>query len=77
MTDPETGHGSDYKSWTIEQMPAPATGFVDGMAPVFSPRANLEALGFLIEDGDWTKSYFDPSDKSARMARRLYFSGGP
>ena len=32
--------------------------------------------GFLIEDADWTKSYFDPNDRSARMARRLYFAGG-
>jgi hypothetical protein len=31
--------------------------------------------GFLIEDKDWTKSYFDPADRSARMARRLYFAG--
>ena len=30
--------------------------------------------GFLIEKGDWTRSYFDPADKSARMARRLYFA---
>ena len=43
-TDPETTHGSDYKSWTIEQTPAPATKFIDGMAPVFSPRSNLDAL---------------------------------
>jgi PLD-like domain len=44
-----------------------------------NPRAQPEDMkqGFLIEDGDWTKSYFDPSDKSARMARRLYFAGGP
>ncbi len=31
--------------------------------------------GFLVEDGHWTASYFDPDDKSARMARRLYFAG--
>jgi len=32
--------------------------------------------GFLIEGAeDWTKAYFDPTDKSARMARRLYFAG--
>jgi phosphatidylserine/phosphatidylglycerophosphate/cardiolipin synthase-like enzyme len=31
--------------------------------------------GFLIEDKDWTASYFDPNDGSARMARRLYFAG--
>ena len=43
-TDPETSRGSTYKSWTIEQTPAPATKSVEGMAPVFSPRANLDAL---------------------------------
>jgi len=48
-TDPETGRGSDYKSWTIEQTPAPATDFVKGMAPVFSPRANLDALDWYGE----------------------------
>ncbi len=31
--------------------------------------------GFLVEDADWTAPYFDPNDKSARMARRLYFAG--
>jgi phosphatidylserine/phosphatidylglycerophosphate/cardiolipin synthase-like enzyme len=31
--------------------------------------------GFLVEDGDWTKTYFDPKDRSARMARRVYFAG--
>jgi phosphatidylserine/phosphatidylglycerophosphate/cardiolipin synthase-like enzyme len=31
--------------------------------------------GFLIENGDWTTTYFDPQDRSARMARRLYFAG--
>jgi phosphatidylserine/phosphatidylglycerophosphate/cardiolipin synthase-like enzyme len=36
-TDPETARGSGYKTWTIEQTPAPATEFIDGMAPVFSP----------------------------------------
>lgn len=43
-TDPDTSRGSTYKTWTIEQTPAPATDFIDGMAPVFSPRANLDAL---------------------------------
>ncbi|BCM20430.1 hypothetical protein MJ8_42210 [Mesorhizobium sp. J8] len=43
-TDPDTSRGSTYKTWTIEQTPAPATDFVDGMAPVFSPRANIDAL---------------------------------
>jgi len=30
----------------MEQTPAPATEFVAGMAPVFSPRANLDALNW-------------------------------
>jgi HKD family nuclease len=42
--DPETTRGNTYKSWTIEQTPAPAKKFIDGMAPVFSPRADLDAL---------------------------------
>ncbi|MBI1815195.1 MAG: hypothetical protein HYR72_09475 [Deltaproteobacteria bacterium] len=49
-TDPETGiRVSDYKNWTIEQTPAPATDFVEGMAPVFSPRANIDALDWYGE----------------------------
>ncbi|WP_377156715.1 phospholipase D-like domain-containing protein [Roseateles sp. UC29_93] len=48
-TDPETTKGSTYKRWTIEQTPAPAEEFVDGMAPVFSPRANSDALGWYGE----------------------------
>lgn len=44
-TDPDTsGTGNPYKKWTIAQTPAPATSFEDGMAPVFSPRVNLDAL---------------------------------
>jgi phosphatidylserine/phosphatidylglycerophosphate/cardiolipin synthase-like enzyme len=44
-TDPvTTGRGNAYKQWTIDHTPAPATTFEDGMAPVFSPRANLDAL---------------------------------
>jgi len=45
-TDPETtgGKTNPYKKWTVAQTPAPATSFEDGMAPVFSPRANLDAL---------------------------------
>jgi phosphatidylserine/phosphatidylglycerophosphate/cardiolipin synthase-like enzyme len=31
--------------------------------------------GFLIGKDDWTKPYFDPHDRSARMTRRLYFAG--
>ncbi|WP_449080486.1 phospholipase D-like domain-containing protein [Rhizobium sp. 22-785-1] len=30
---------------------------------------------FLIEDGDWTADYFTPGDRSAKFARRMYFSG--
>ena len=48
-SDPETTRGSTYKTWTIEQTPAPATEFIDGMAPVFSPRANLDALDWYGE----------------------------
>ena len=44
-TDPvTTGKGNAYKQWTIAHTPAPAKTFDDGMAPVFSPRANLDAL---------------------------------
>ena len=43
-TDPVTTRGNTYKQWTIDQTPAPATQFIDGMAPVFSPRANPDAL---------------------------------
>ena len=39
-----TGQSNPYKKWTISQTPAPATSFQEGMAPVFSPRATLEAL---------------------------------
>src|SRR5262249_34138804 len=45
-TDPETKSGSTYKQWTIDQTPAPAVKFVQGMAPVYSPRANLDALNW-------------------------------
>jgi HKD family nuclease len=49
-SNPETSTKvSDYKNWTIEQTPAPATDFVEGMAPVFSPRANLDALDWYAE----------------------------
>ena len=48
-TDPETSRGSDYKAWNVEQTPAPATDFVDGMAPVFSPRSDVEALDWYGE----------------------------
>jgi phosphatidylserine/phosphatidylglycerophosphate/cardiolipin synthase-like enzyme len=43
-----------------------------------NPHANPDDMkqGFLIEDADWTISYFDPTDRRSRMARRLYFAGG-
>jgi phosphatidylserine/phosphatidylglycerophosphate/cardiolipin synthase-like enzyme len=47
-TDPETSHGT-YKTWTINQTPAPTTNFIEGMAPVFSPRANSDALDWYGE----------------------------
>jgi phosphatidylserine/phosphatidylglycerophosphate/cardiolipin synthase-like enzyme len=48
-TDPETSRGSTYKTWTINESPAPATKYLDGMAPVYSPRANLDALDWYGE----------------------------
>lgn len=30
---------------------------------------------YLIDDDKWMEPYFDPADKSARCARRVYFSG--
>ncbi|MEO8388777.1 phospholipase D-like domain-containing protein [Polaromonas sp.] len=53
--DPETTSGSPYKQWTIDQSPAPATKFIDGMAPVFSPRANVDALNWYGELADGAK----------------------
>ena len=41
-TDPQVR--APYKSWTVEQTPAPATEFSRGMAAVFSPRTHEEAL---------------------------------
>ena len=46
LGDPATTSGSPYKQWTIDRTPAPANAFTDGMAPVFSPRANLDALNW-------------------------------
>ena len=44
-SDPATtGRANPYKQWTITHTPAPTKTFEDGMAPVFSPRANLDAL---------------------------------
>jgi phosphatidylserine/phosphatidylglycerophosphate/cardiolipin synthase-like enzyme len=42
-----------------------------------NPHASPDDMkqGFLVEGTDWTKPYFDPNDRSARMARRLYFAG--
>ena len=48
-TDPETTRGNTYKTWTIEHSPAPATEFIKGMAPVYSPRADLDALDWYGE----------------------------
>lgn len=44
LTDPETGRGNTYKPWTVEETPAPASKYIEGMAPIFSPRSNLDAL---------------------------------
>jgi hypothetical protein len=30
---------------------------------------------YLIENDTWMEPYFDPADKSARYARRVYFGG--
>jgi phosphatidylserine/phosphatidylglycerophosphate/cardiolipin synthase-like enzyme len=44
-SDPDTsGRNNAYKQWTVTQTPAPASKFVSGMAPVFSPRIGLDAL---------------------------------
>ena len=47
-SDPDTSGGANnaYKKWTIKQTPAPAKSFDDGMAAVFSPRANADALNW-------------------------------
>ena len=45
-TDPETGRGNTYKPWNETESPAPANIFIKGMAPVFSPRPNLDALNW-------------------------------
>lgn len=45
-TDPEISAGSTYKQWTLEHSPAPAQQYTQGMAPVFSPRANVDALNW-------------------------------
>lgn len=47
--DPATSRGSGYKNWTVEQTPAPATAFENGMAPVFSPRSDIAALEWYAE----------------------------
>lgn len=47
--DPVTTRGNTYKQWTIDQTPAPATKFTNGMATVFSPRANIDALDWYGE----------------------------
>jgi phosphatidylserine/phosphatidylglycerophosphate/cardiolipin synthase-like enzyme len=56
-TDPDTsGHGNKYKEWTIDETPAPAEEFTNGMAPVFSPRANLDALDWYGKLADSAKA---------------------
>jgi phosphatidylserine/phosphatidylglycerophosphate/cardiolipin synthase-like enzyme len=42
-----------------------------------NPGANPQDMrqGFLIEEGDWTADAFNPKDRTARRARRLYFAG--
>ena len=48
--DPKTAkRDSDYKEWTEEQTPAPASDYVEGMAPVFSPRTDVAALDWYGE----------------------------
>jgi len=48
--DPETTSGSPYKQWTIDETPAPPTELIEKtMAPVFSPRANRDALDWYGE----------------------------
>jgi phosphatidylserine/phosphatidylglycerophosphate/cardiolipin synthase-like enzyme len=54
-TDPETGRGSTYKGWTVEQTPAPATDYIEDMAPVFSPRNSIEALEWYADIAAKTK----------------------
>ena len=48
-TDPETSRGNTYKTWTVDQTPAPPAKFTNGMAPVYSPRANIDALDWYGE----------------------------
>ena len=67
--DPSTSQGSPYKTWTMTETPAPATAFVEGMAPVFSPRANLKAL-------DWYGDLAASADRrTGPAACRRWISG--
>ncbi len=59
-TDPETSQGNTYKAWNVAQTPAPATAFIDGMAPVFSPRSNSHAL-------DWYGELAESASKALFM----------
>jgi hypothetical protein len=44
-TNPSTKQlDASYKDWTVQSTPAPIEKFSGGMGPVFSPRANLDAL---------------------------------
>ena len=54
--DPETGRGNDYKPWVLKLTPAPPKKFIDDMAPVFSPRPDLEALEWFGELADGAKN---------------------
>jgi phosphatidylserine/phosphatidylglycerophosphate/cardiolipin synthase-like enzyme len=46
-SDPDTsGRSNEYKKWTVDQTPAPAEKFPEGMAPVFSPRSSEDALNW-------------------------------
>jgi len=58
--DPEiSSRTSDYKDWTVEETPAPATAYDADMAAVFSPRSGLEALEWYAKiAGDARKGLF-------------------
>ncbi|NKJ38679.1 phospholipase D-like domain-containing protein [Rhizobium sp. SG570] len=54
-TDPETKAPSTYKSWTIEETPAPVVLDAQGITTVFSPRAKLDALDWYADLGRGAK----------------------
>lgn len=48
--DPETTRAEPgYRTWTTERSPAPTAMEAGGMAPVFSPRTNLDALDWYAD----------------------------